>query len=171
MAGIPQFTGGHKYFATSVPRADARPSSLCRRDARVLLPAALTVTTACAASLGAAPASTTVPTPTQQLPGGGYVLFPDRRLVAIYGHPGDHHLGALGEQRVDSAVQRAREVAGAYNGVSPQQVIPTFEIITTVASSEAGPDGDYSLESSLDHIRPWVDAARAAGFYVVLDLQ
>ena len=28
-----------------------------------------------------------------------------------------------------------------------------------------------SLESSLDHIRPWVDAAAAAGFYVVLDLQ
>ena len=50
-------------------------------------------------------------------------------------------------------------------------MIPTFEIITTVASAEAGADGDYSLESSLDHIRPWVDAAGAAGFYVVLDLQ
>jgi len=34
-------------------------------------------------------------------------------------------------------------------------VIPTFEVITTVASSEAGADGDYSLESTLDHIRPW----------------
>ena len=48
----------------------------------------------------------------------------------------------------------------------PELVIPTFEIITTVASSEAGPDGDYSLESTLDHVRPWVDAAGAAGFYV-----
>ena len=37
--------------------------------------------------------------------------------------------------------------------------------------SEAGADGDHSSESSLDHIRPWVDAAGAAGFYVVLDLQ
>ncbi len=50
-------------------------------------------------------------------------------------------------------------------------MVPTFEIIATVASSEAGADGDYSLESSLDHIRPWVDAAAAAGLYVVLDLQ
>ena len=58
-----------------------------------------------------------------------------------------------------------------YDGVSPELVVPTFEIIATVASSEAGTDGDYSLESSLDHIRPWVDAAAAAGLYVALDLQ
>jgi hypothetical protein len=59
----------------------------------------------------------------------------------------------------------------SYLGVRSEPVIPTFEIITTVASSEAGADGDYSLESTLDHIRPWVDAARVAGLYVVLDLQ
>lgn len=99
------------------------------------------------------------------------MLFPGRRLVAIYGHPGDDNLGVLGEQSVDAAVQRARDVAGGYAGVSPELVIPTFEIITTVASSEAGADGDYSLESTLDHVRPWVDAAATAGFYVVLDLQ
>ena len=99
------------------------------------------------------------------------MLFPGRRLVAIYGHPGDDNLGVLGEQPVAAAVQRARDVAFDYNGVSPEFVVPTFEIITTVASSEAGPDGNYSLESTVDHIKPWVDAAAAAGFYVVLDLQ
>jgi hypothetical protein len=77
--------------------------------------------------------------------------------------------GVLGEQPVDAAVQRARDIAAGYDGVSPELVVPTFEIITTVASVEAGPDGDYSMESALDHIRPWVDAAAAAGFYVVLD--
>jgi hypothetical protein len=40
-----------------------------------------------------------------------------------------------------------------------------------VASSEPGPDGDHSLESPLDHVRPWVDAARAAGFYAIVELQ
>jgi len=50
-------------------------------------------------------------------------------------------------------------------------VVPAFEIIATVASSSAGPDGDYSAESSMAHLRPWVDAAREAGVYVVLDLQ
>ena len=115
--------------------------------------------------------STTVPVAASPLPGGGDVLFPGRRLVAIYGHPGDSHLGVLGEQPVDAALQRAGEVAAGYDAVSEEPVVPTFEIITTVASAEAGADGDYSSESSLDHIRPWVEAAGAAGFYVVLDLQ
>jgi len=119
----------------------------------------------------ASPTSTAPAGPVYQLPGGGQVLFPGRRLVAIYGHPGDDNLGVLGEQSVDAGVQRARDVASGYSSVSPETVIPTFEIITTVASSEAGADGDYSLESTLDHVRPWVDAAGAAGFYVVLDLQ
>ena len=115
--------------------------------------------------------STTVPVPAVPLPGGGDVLFPGRRLVAIYGHPGDSNLGVLGEQPVDAALQRAGEVAASYVAVSEEPFIPTFEIITTVVSAEAGADGDYSSESSLDHIRPWVDAAGAAGFYVALDLQ
>ena len=52
--------------------------------------------------------------PAVHLPGGGHVLFPGRRLVAIYGHPGDGNLGVLGEQPVDAAVQRAGEVAAGY---------------------------------------------------------
>jgi hypothetical protein len=124
-----------------------------------------TATTAAAATTVAAPA------PRFELPGGGHVLFPGRRLVALYGHPGDDNLGVLGEQPVDAAVQRAREVASGYDAVTSEPVVPAFEIIATVASSEAGDDGDYSLESSLDHIRPWVDAAAAAGLYVILDLQ
>jgi hypothetical protein len=49
--------------------------------------------------------------------------------------------------------------------------VPAFEIIATVASSVAGPDGNYSTESDVDALRPWVEAAGAAGLYVVLDLQ
>ena len=99
------------------------------------------------------------------------MLFPGRRIVAIYGHPGDDNLGVLGEQPVDQSVRRARRVARPYRRVAGGTVVPAFEVIATVASAEAGPDGDYSLESSLDHLRPWVDAAAAAGLYVVLDLQ
>jgi hypothetical protein len=50
-------------------------------------------------------------------------------------------------------------------------VIPTFEIIATVAQGAAGRDGNYSGESSVDSLRPWVEKASAAGLYVVLDLQ
>jgi hypothetical protein len=106
-----------------------------------------------------------------ELPGGGQVLFPDRRLVALYGHPGSTVLGALGEQPLDGAVERAREVAAGYEPHSEMAVVPTFEIITSIASASAQPDESYSLLSDLDHIRPWVDRAAEEGFYVVLDLQ
>ena len=106
-----------------------------------------------------------------QLPGGGQVVFPGRRMVALYGHPGDARLGCLGEQSVDAAVKRAKQVAAQYSALVDEPVVPAFEIIATVASSSAGPDGDYSSESSISHLRPWVDAAREAGIYVVLDLQ
>ncbi len=106
-----------------------------------------------------------------ELPGGGQVLFPGRRMVALYGHPGDTGLGVLGEQPVDAAIARAKQVAVSYSALVGEPVVPTFEIITTVASSSAGSDGNYSSESSVETIRPWVDAARAAGVYVVLDLQ
>jgi hypothetical protein len=50
-------------------------------------------------------------------------------------------------------------------------VVPAFEIIATVASEFPGPDGNYSAEGDLQTLRPWVEAAGAAGMYVVLDLQ
>jgi hypothetical protein len=105
------------------------------------------------------------------LPGGGQVVFPGRRMVALYGHPGDAGLGVLGEQGVDEAMARAQQVAASYRSLVDGPVIPAFEIIATIASSGPGEDGDYSIESSVELLRPWVDAAKAAGIYVVLDLQ
>jgi hypothetical protein len=100
-------------------------------------------------------------------PGG---FRPDALYVALYGHPGSRVLGCLGEQDVAAAVERARLVAAAYLDVGPM-VIPAFEIITTVASSEAGADGDYSNEFPASKFQPWIDAARANGVHVILDLQ
>jgi hypothetical protein len=106
-----------------------------------------------------------------QLPGGGQVLFPGRRLVALYGHPGDSGLGALGEQPLPEAIARARRVAEEYQALVDEPVVPTFEIITTVASASAGPAGDYSARTPAEQLWPWVEAAREAGIYVMLDLQ
>jgi hypothetical protein len=106
-----------------------------------------------------------------ELPGGGQLLFPGRRMVALYGHPGDTVLGSLGEQPLDAAIARAKQVAGSYSSLVGEPVVPTFEIIATVASSGAGADGNYSNETPVATLKPWVDAARAAGVYVVLDLQ
>jgi hypothetical protein len=98
------------------------------------------------------------------------VIFPGRRMVALYGNPLGPVLGVLGEQGPEEAAARAREVAEPY-GADGLEVLPAFEIITTVADSRAGADGDYSNEMDADVIRPWVDAAAAEGLYVLLDLQ
>ncbi len=106
-----------------------------------------------------------------QLPGGGQVLFSGRRMVALYGHPGVPALGVLGEQDIPASIARVRALAAEYQAVSGEPVVPAFELITTIADSGPGPDGDYSSEAAPEFVRPWVDAAREAGVYVLLDLQ
>lgn len=105
-----------------------------------------------------------------ELPGGGLLLFPGRRLVALYGNPTTRYLGVLGEQGVEEAIERAKQVAEPY-GADGVEVLPAFEIIASVASVSAGGDGDYSSEMSVDLLLPWVEAAGREGVYVVLDLQ
>ncbi|HEY8548213.1 MAG TPA: hypothetical protein VIL36_24310 [Acidimicrobiales bacterium] len=106
-----------------------------------------------------------------QLPGGGQVLYPHRRMTALYGHPGAPVLGVLGEQPLEASITRAQQLAAGYRDLVPEPVVPAFEIIATVASSAPGPDGNYSNEADVEELRPWVDAAGEAGVYVVLDIQ
>jgi hypothetical protein len=106
-----------------------------------------------------------------QLPGGGEVMFPGRRLVALYGHPYAPALGVLGQQDMTASIARARRMAAAYRPLSGVPVVPAFEIIATVALAFPGLDGDYSNETDVASLRPWVLSAIAAGMYVVLDLQ
>ena len=107
----------------------------------------------------------------RQLPGGGRVLFPGHRLVALYGHPGTPGLGVLGQQDLAASITRARQMAAAYRPLSQVPVVPAFEIIATVAEASPGPDGTYSYETPASQLLPWVREATADGLYVVLDLQ
>ncbi len=106
-----------------------------------------------------------------QLPGGGQILFPMRRIVALYGSPGTPALGALGQQSLAASIARARQVAAGYSSLSRVPVVPAFEIIATVAQASPGRSGAYSYETSVRALRPWVEAATKAGLYVTLDLQ
>jgi hypothetical protein len=107
-----------------------------------------------------------------QVPGGGYRVFPStvpRRYVAFYGNPYTRALGALGEQGPAETLARMQPLLAEY-GADGSQVIPTFEIIASVAS--AGPtDGDYSEEWDPAAFAEWVRFAGENGMYVVLDLQ
>ena len=106
-----------------------------------------------------------------QLPGGGQLLFPGRMMIALYGSTEGPALGVLGEQDLEASIERARSTAAPYEELVDTPVVPAFEIIVTVASSVAGPDGNYSTEQPVEDVRPWVEAAGEAGLYVVLDLQ
>ena len=106
----------------------------------------------------------------QQLPGGGYVLFPERRIVAMYGHTNTDALGVLGEQGPAEGVERASSIAQGYDA-DGIPVITAFEIIATLASSAPGSDGNYSLRTAIADLKPWIETAEQSGMYVILDLQ
>jgi hypothetical protein len=105
-----------------------------------------------------------------EIPGGGLIMFPGRRLVAYYGNPTTPNLGILGSQNAEETIEKLIPIVAEY-GADGVMTIPSFEIIATVASADAGADNDYSDEMALDLFRPWIDVAATQGVYVVLDLQ
>lgn len=115
------------------------------------------------------PVDTTLPAePPTGTTGGVY----DREAlyIALYGFPGDARLGVLGEQDAQAGARRASEVAAAYTGYG-RPVVPTFEVIASIAAASAGDDGDYSNEFAPDTFQPHLDVAAANGLHVVFDLQ
>ena len=106
-----------------------------------------------------------------ELPGGGLRTLPGKTYVALYGTPSTGALGVLGEQPIEDTITRAQEHASWYEPLTDQPVVPTLEIIATVAAQEAGPDGNYSNELPVEDLRPLVELAAENDVYVVLDLQ
>ena len=167
--------------ANLVRRGGRGSRAMCAAAAAVVVVLVLAAGCSNPASPGAVPGPSSgpgpsavaspAPAPVPALPGGGQTLFPGRRLVALHGHPGAPELGVLGAQDLPGSIARAQKLAASYAPLSDVPVVTAFEIIATTASSEAGPDGDYSSESSVESLRPWVEQAAAAGMYVVLDLQ
>ena len=109
----------------------------------------------------------------QQVPGGGFFILPEdqpRRYVAFYGHPETTGLGVLGDQGPEETLARMEPLLAEY-AADGYQVIPTFEMIASVASASATDDGDYSFEWPISTFEAWVRVAEENGVYVVLDLQ
>ncbi|WP_370892821.1 hypothetical protein [Janibacter sp. GXQ6167] len=106
-----------------------------------------------------------------ELPGGGVLPFPDRMMIALYGHPEAAALGMLGEQPAEEAVERVKALVKEYDPLVETPVVPAFEIIATVASQGAESDGSYSRRTAIDTLLPWIEAAEKGGVYIVIDLQ
>ena len=106
-----------------------------------------------------------------ELPGGGQQIFDSRHYVALYGTPGSTELGVLGHDGLEGALARVHDLSAEYQDLTKEEVVPAFEIIATIASDQAGDDGDFSSERSLEQLLPWVERAGEEGMVVILDLQ
>ncbi|MCS5479870.1 cell wall-binding repeat-containing protein [Corynebacterium sp. YIM 101645] len=106
-----------------------------------------------------------------ELPGGGGLVFPGRRMIAFYGHPWGGDLGVMGEQPPAEAVARVQDHIQHYQALEEQPVVPAFEIIVTVASASPGADGKYTNVGDPAEFTGYIDAITEAGGYAFLDLQ
>lgn len=105
-------------------------------------------------------------------PAGGRTLFPAYRLVALYGSPGEPVLGVLGQYATPGqAIAAVKSLSLEYRPLAHEHILPTLEIIATVAAADPTDNNDYSSEMDAAALGQWIAAARDDGVYVVLDLQ
>jgi len=166
--------------------ADTRPPSDVIRRRRL---AALGVVAAAAALVGAAvgagdgsrgdstepvskkSAASQAPRPKPvELPLGGREIFPHYRVVAFYGAPQSHELGALGIGSPDQAVRRLTKQAKPY-AKKTRPVMLALELLADVANRDPGTDGLYRTRQPSSIIRRYLAAARRAKALLVLDIQ
>jgi hypothetical protein len=105
-----------------------------------------------------------------ELPLGGRTIFPRYRVVAFYGAPQSHELGALGIGSPDAAGRRLRRQARPY-ARKTRPVLLAFELIATVANADPGEDGLYRTRQSNAIVRRYLRAARRAKALLLLDIQ
>lgn len=96
----------------------------------------------------------------------------DHRLVAYYGTPDSENMGILGELGPEEYMKKLKEQTQAYSDADPDRpAVPTIELITTMAQSEPGPDGDYVRMTSEENIEEYVELAEKHDALVLLDIQ
>jgi hypothetical protein len=108
--------------------------------------------------------------PVAELPGGGQTLFPDRRVVALYGAPQDPQLGALGIGSPDEAGEELERQAQEYERTG-RPVLSAMELISTIAAADPGEDGDHNFRQPDRVIDRYLEAARNRDALLILDIQ
>jgi DNA-binding phage protein len=93
-------------------------------------------------------------------------------VVGYYGTvAGRGDLGVLGHGAPAAQTAALEAAAAPFAAAGGRPVLPTLELITTVAQGAPGADGTYSKQLSDADVQAYLDAARAAKAYLVLDLQ
>jgi hypothetical protein len=110
------------------------------------------------------------PPPPPELPGGGRRLFPDHRIVAYYGAPGNAELGALGIGTPAEAGRNLLRQMRPYRR-GGRRLLPAMELIAVVAARGAQHDGSYSHEQTSAVVERYLKAARRIHALLILDIQ
>jgi len=108
--------------------------------------------------------------PPPQLPRGGRRILPDNRVVAYYGAPQDRELGILGIGSPRRAARRLERQARPFRR-SGRPVLPAFELIAAIVTSESGDGGDHSIRQTPRVIARYLRTARAHKMLLLLDIQ
>lgn len=108
--------------------------------------------------------------PLPELPRGGRVLLPGRRVVSFAGAPQDDELGSLGVGSLRGAVRRLKRQAAAYS-LKTRPTQPALQLISTIAHADAGRDGRYNERQSTRTIARYLREARRSKALLILDIQ
>jgi hypothetical protein len=110
------------------------------------------------------------PAPPPELPRGGRRLFPDHRIVAFYGAPGNVELGALGIGTPAQAGKKLLAQMRPYRR-GGRTLLPAMELIAVVAAGSAQQDGSYNRKQTDATVRKYLKAARRIKALLILDIQ
>lgn len=101
---------------------------------------------------------------------GGKELFPDNRVVSLYGAP-QLTSTALGERTPRQAARKAKRQAKPYRRLGDRPVIEAFDLIAVVATSDKGRDGKYRTRQPDALIAQYLRRARRIDGRLILDIQ
>lgn len=108
---------------------------------------------------------------TWELPGNSSI-FSGTQVISFYGFPGIPFMGALGLYSPAGAITAVSEIADQYDAVNGDLgVVPAVHPIVAVAQTSPNGDGSYLGRMDASVISGYVEAARASGALVFLDIQ
>lgn len=99
-------------------------------------------------------------------------LLPASRILSYYGFPGNEFMGILGQySKEDLQVELLKQLA-AYQEADPERpILPAFEMMISVAQSEAMDNGSYLAYTGDDVLQEYVDYTAENDLQLILDVQ
>lgn len=99
-------------------------------------------------------------------------IFEGAQVISFYGFPGIPFMGALGLYSPAGAIAAVGDLAAEYDAVNGDLgVVPAVHPIVAVAQTSPNGDGSYLGRMDPSVIAGYVEAARATGALVFLDIQ